>query len=1230
MQPRRAMVAVLTLALAAPVTAVVTTQAANAAGTGLNAQKLPRPERQLDRTPKFDKDSVLVKFKKSASKSSRDKALSSRGAKSLGQVKGTSFVKVKSSGKAAELVKALKKDKSVAEVSLDYVRSIAATPNDPGYTYKYPDGSHDQDYLKTLRLPQAWDLSKGTSTTKIAVLDTGVNGAHEDLYGKVLAGRNIINGTGIPANANSDDNGHGSFVAGVAAAKTNNSKGIAGVDWNARILPVKVLDSAGNGLDSDVADGITWAAYSGAKVINLSLGGPEDTPVLREAVAYATAKGAVVVAASGNDGGQEPHYPAAIPEVIAVGATDWKGALTDFSNGGDWVDVVAPGWGVLSLGNGAVNPWEDYWINDGTSFSAPLVAGVISLMRTKYPSLTPAQVASRLRQTARDAGPRGFDPYYGAGVVDAYYALGGSYTTDFPQTGLGGDEPNEAPARATALATPSDTGVIGIEGDVDWYKYTSTSTRAVDLKVTPPAYNGNNPQNMDAAIAVYDGSYRLVAEMDAYTTGYSETVGFTMGGTAEAPKTYYAAVRNWNGARLTSAYGVSLTTNTTGRLLDPRQLKPMATSIETATAIGDLNGDGKDDVVATRRHHDGLTLDSDVVVFHQTAAGGLDEGTDYTTFERKAPASLAIGDVDGNGKQDLVVGAEYGPEVRLQSDNGNLGAPTRLPAYLVNAVATGDFDGDGDDEVVAAGNGSTLLYSRKSDGTYDAVSIGETGYALDPTVGDVDGDGRLDVVIGGSSTLRVLHNTASGWTESSVGTIGVGALGGIAIADVTGDGKKDVLATSIEGGSGAALKVFAQTAEGGLADPTSVSLPDGAGPLVTGDVTGDGKDDAVIAHSNGKVSVRPQLEAGGLGAARTTPVKGQTSYAFGALSLGDYTGDGKADAAVPDAAALNGTGQVVGAPGIALLRNSTAPTAGGEATWIQSVTPADTATGLGAGTQPKIVFARTVDPATVNDATVQLVNGKTGAAVPATVTYDEGTKTATLKPTTALWDFTPFRITVSGVADADGIAMGETFSTTFRTMDLPPPPVTNLTAKGGLNQATLSWSFPQGSDFAAIVVRMAAGSTPPSSIGSGTQVYSGFSPTATIKGLTNGATYSFRVWVKDRQGKISTTAPSVKLIGTGATISSNTTSLRVGSTVTITGKVTRRDSGAGLASVPVQLQYRRKGASTWSLLTTRTSSSTGTVSYAHKPGWSIEYRWVYSGTPQLMGTSSPARVVTVS
>lgn len=544
MSLRRPLVPALALAVSwALLLPAVPASAAPSPDHGLDAKHLPRPERPRDVTEReFDADAVLVRFEPDAAKAAKDRALSRRDARAGSAVRGTGWVEVRGEGSAVELVQSLRDDPAVAEVSLDYARSATAAPNDPGYAYG------DQSYLDTVRLPQAWDRTKGSTSQVVAVVDSGVDIDHPDLKGRTVAGYNAI----TPGYAPADDNGHGTMVAGIAAANTNNAVGVAGAAWTARVMPVKVLDAAGLGYDSDIAEGVVWAADHGARIINLSLGGPEDGPVLRDAVRYATGKGAVVVVAAGNDGDGRAQYPAAYPEVVAVGATDATGRLTDFSSYGDWIDVAAPGAGIVSTG-----PGGDYYVGDGTSFAAPIVSGTVALVRTLHPALTPAQVLSRLRSTARDAGPRGIDPYYGYGVLDAYAAVGGPWAKELPAPSLGTNEPNDVPARATALGalatTATRTGTIGAEGDVDWYTFSVAGPRSVGVTVTPPGYDGGRSQNMDPVVAVYDRDLRLLRQVDAGAAGTPERVAVTL-----AAGSYHVAVSNYNGALDTRPYTVTL------------------------------------------------------------------------------------------------------------------------------------------------------------------------------------------------------------------------------------------------------------------------------------------------------------------------------------------------------------------------------------------------------------------------------------------------------------------------------------------------------------------------------------------------------------------------------------------------------------------------------------------------------------------------------------------------
>ncbi|HMO59499.1 MAG TPA: S8 family serine peptidase, partial [Roseiflexaceae bacterium] len=225
--------------------------------------------------------------------------------------------------------------------------------------------------LRNIQASTAWEITTGANIV-IAVLDTGVSRSHPDLAGRVLPGYDFHNNDPNAA----DDNGHGTYVAGVAAADGANGIGIAGVCWACSILPVKVLGAAGNGSDAAIAAGIRWAADQGARLIVMSLGGDEDTQVMREAVVYAHERGALMIAASGNGqaDGNAPSYPAAYPEVLAVSATDGSDVVTGFSTTGDFVHISAPGVGVWSTawipGRG-----DTYVASNGTSAACPYVGG---------------------------------------------------------------------------------------------------------------------------------------------------------------------------------------------------------------------------------------------------------------------------------------------------------------------------------------------------------------------------------------------------------------------------------------------------------------------------------------------------------------------------------------------------------------------------------------------------------------------------------------------------------------------------------------------------------------------------------------------------------------------------------------------------------------------------------------------------------------------------------------
>ncbi len=255
----------------------------------------------------------------------------------------------------------------------DAVAQAFLIPNDPHFGSQWGP--------QKVEAPAAWDSSTGSNTVRIAVLDTGIRSSHPDLAGKVVASRNFTSSL-----TDDDVDGHGTHVAGISSAITNNAVGIAGMDWNARLMNGKVLGDDGSGYYSWVINGIVWAADNGAKVINISLGGPSPSSALQAAVDYAWTRGVVLACAAGNNGSATPSYPAYYANCIAVGATNQSDSRASFSNYGSWVDVGAPGVSILSTVPAGYASWS------GTSMATPHVAGLAALVWTRQATNTAVRV----------------------------------------------------------------------------------------------------------------------------------------------------------------------------------------------------------------------------------------------------------------------------------------------------------------------------------------------------------------------------------------------------------------------------------------------------------------------------------------------------------------------------------------------------------------------------------------------------------------------------------------------------------------------------------------------------------------------------------------------------------------------------------------------------------------------------------------------------------------------
>ncbi len=371
-----------------------------------------------------------------------------------------------------QTLQALKTNPDVEYAEPNYVLHAQSRPNDTRYSEQWGPAMTQAE--------PAWDKvdpAKRASVT-IAVLDTGINKNHEDLQNSIVPGYDFVNNDNDPT----DGQGHGTHVSGIAAALSNNAKGVAGVAGGSKIMPVKVLDDNGSGDINTIINGIKYAADHGAKVISMSLGGPGTSQAMQEAVNYALNRGVNVVAASGNDNGAV-NLPGNCNGVITVGAIDSTGNRASYSNYGRELDVTAPGSQILSTYIGGTSA---YTYLSGTSMATPFVSGVVALVRAANPNLSATAVNTLIQQAVTDKGAAGFDNYYGFGLINVNKAVDLALNntapaptpTPVPQpTPVPTPAPEPQPQTDTNLALSKKVVASTIEGS------TRTAAKAVDGNV---------------------------------------------------------------------------------------------------------------------------------------------------------------------------------------------------------------------------------------------------------------------------------------------------------------------------------------------------------------------------------------------------------------------------------------------------------------------------------------------------------------------------------------------------------------------------------------------------------------------------------------------------------------------------------------------------------------------------------------------------------------------------
>lgn len=615
--------------------AAVTASASSGSGA---VPRIPL-ETGIQNEPLFVPGRLLVKLLRGADPVSTFRELGVEPVDRIPQV-DTWIVKVPE-GAELKTAEKLQKDIRVEYAEPDHYVYELLIPNDPLFSRQW--------HLSLVDCPGAWDIATGSSDIIIAILDTGIDLTHPEFTGKLVAGYNALTQIGSPV----DNRGHGTHVAGIAAALTNNGVGVAGVSWGARIMPIKVLDTGGRGSDSTIARGINWAVDNGAKVINLSLGGTSYSNTVYNSVQRARRSGVLLFAAAGNDylSGNPKLYPAAYDGVIAVGATDNLDRRASYSQTGDYIQFVAPGGDPYGDDDADPNHWitstwrrasgTAYAMASGTSQSSPIAAGLAALIWSVKPDLSSDEVLEIMRSTAVDLGKPGWDPEYGYGRIDvgaALRAVGGTGTK------------NEMKAFITA-PKPGEfiSGIVGVYGKIEgssivsyrvqfgigdspksWYDLASKSgvppegvvaqwdtTQLVDgtytLKLVASSAGGMSSESAPVSVVV-DNTPPVVEVESPYTGSViSGSIGITVKvkepnlsavavqyGRGEAPSVWFdlEPVKSDNGAyRVTwDTFGLPGGTYTIRAIASDKagNVGMAWSTVEVQTpALGDIDGDGR-------------------------------------------------------------------------------------------------------------------------------------------------------------------------------------------------------------------------------------------------------------------------------------------------------------------------------------------------------------------------------------------------------------------------------------------------------------------------------------------------------------------------------------------------------------------------------------------------------------------------------------------------------------
>ncbi|MFS1517097.1 S8 family peptidase [Bacillus sp. SCS-151] len=432
--------------------------------TKLEKHKLAYKQK-TDASEQISEDTLVIKYESKLTNAMHNQAgtLLERSVPLLGY----DIVKLKKGRNLEDAVKYYSSLDHVASVTPSYTYETDAISNDPK--------SENMYHLSLLEIDKALSLA-GDHEVTVAVIDTGIDANHPDLKSQILPPYNV----GDPNHTASVDV-HSTHVSGIIGAEANNGVGGYGVNPNAKILPIDVFGGIFVN-DYVIAEGILYAIEQEVDVINMSLSSPFPSPILEEAVEKAIDAGIVIVTSAGNTASDGYRYPAAFDGVISVGATDMNNKLADFSSYGAYVDIVAPGVDIYNTVYDFTKQASSYAELSGTSMSSPIVAGVASLLLSKYPDLKPHEVEAILERTANDLGAEGYDLKYANGIVNPVAAL--QYDVNhLPQVIDWTDERVLAEATTISSAEYTQEGALTSPEEVDWFRFDLEEGQAVQTSL---------------------------------------------------------------------------------------------------------------------------------------------------------------------------------------------------------------------------------------------------------------------------------------------------------------------------------------------------------------------------------------------------------------------------------------------------------------------------------------------------------------------------------------------------------------------------------------------------------------------------------------------------------------------------------------------------------------------------------------------------------------------------